>query len=95
MANISNQNIVPELNVNLSGIPALIDLDGINKHLFPLSRAMAYQLASAGQIESASLGIGRGRRVFVTSSVVDWMKRRMAQSRRPNCAPRKKEGSNE
>lgn len=79
---------VPELNVNLSALPALIDLAGINKHLCPVSRSLAYVLATSGEWQTASLGIGRGRRVFVTESVVAWLQRRMAGTVRPNIAPR-------
>ena len=90
MENNLDHCIVPELNVNLSGLPALIDLNGINKHLCPMSRSMSYELATSGEIETASLGLGRGRRVFVTESVVRWLQKRLAGTQRPNIAPRRK-----
>lgn len=92
MANTPEQPNVPELNVNFAALPALIDLNGINKHLCPMSRSMVYELATNGEIETASLGLKRGRRVFVTASVVKWLQRRITQTKRPNVAPRTNRG---
>ncbi len=86
---------VPPLGINLSEIPALLDANGIRKHLAPLGRTLLYELATRGDIETASLGLGRGKRVFVTTSVVKWLERRAAESKRPNLANRKNRlGSN-
>jgi len=92
MESIHDHSIVPELNVNLASLPALIDLNGINKNLCPMSRSMSYELATSGEIETASLGLGRGRRVFVTESVVRWLQKRLAGTLRPKIAPRRKVG---
>ena len=80
---------VPVLNVNLSGLPALISLDGINKHLCPMSRSLAYALATSGEIQTASIGMKRGARCYVTQSLAEWLQRRMAGTVRPNIAPRR------
>ena len=83
-------SIVSEsLKIDLAKLPALIDLEGINRGIAPMSRSLVYSLDSAGEIESASLGMGRGKRVYITASVVAWLQRRLAQSKRPNLAPRR------
>jgi len=78
----------PTLEVDLAALPALIDHGGINKHLAPLARSTLYELATKGEIQSASIGLKRGKRVFVTASIVAWLERRMAITKRPNVAPR-------
>ena len=80
---------VPVLTVNLSEIPALLDANGVRKHLAPLGRTLLYELATSGEIETASIGIKRGKRVFVTASVVRWLQRRMAMTQRPQMADRR------
>jgi hypothetical protein len=80
---------VAKLNIDLSKIPPLLDVAGVNTHIAPLSRSLLYELASRGEIETASLGLGRGKRTFVASSVVSWLQKRAAQTKRPNLAPRR------
>src|ERR1700676_248018 len=80
---------VPELTIDISKLPPLLDCDGVHKHLAPIGRSLLYELATKGDITSASLGIGRGRRVFVTASIVQWLQKRAAQTKRPNIAPRR------
>ena len=70
--------------VNLAGIPPLLDVGGVNKYLAPVGRTLLYSLATSGEIQTASIGLKRGRRVFVTRSVVDWLQRRMEATERPN-----------
>ena len=77
------------LNINLTAIPPLLDVEGINTYLAPISRSTLYSLASEGLIESASIGLGRGRRCFTTASVAAWLQQRAATTKRPNIAPRK------
>ncbi len=89
----TSTNIQP-LRINLSEVPALLDHEGVNKYLAPLGRTLLYELASRGEIESASLGLKRGKRVFVTTSVVRWLERRMATTRRPQMAGKRGTGSN-
>jgi hypothetical protein len=79
---------VPVLNLNISEIPALLDAEGVRKHLAPIGRTLLYQLATNGEIQTASIGMKRGKRVFVTASVVDWIQRRISMTRRPNLATR-------
>ena len=81
---------VPVLTVNLSEIPALLDANGVRKHLAPLGKTTLYELATLGEIQSASIGMGRGRRVFVTASVVEWLQRRLDATQRPNVATRRR-----
>ncbi len=54
----------------------------------PLGRTLLYELASRGEIQSASLGLKRGKRVFVTASIVAWLRRRTAATRRPKVVGR-------
>jgi hypothetical protein len=83
---------VPLLKINLSEIPALLDVDGVQKHLAPIGRTLLYELATSGEIETASIGLKRGKRVFVTQSVVQWIQRRMAATLRPRLKIRKSSG---
>lgn len=87
--NTSELADVSNLNIDLSKIPALLDCEGVRTYLAPIGHSLLYELAAAGEIESASLGLGRGRRVFVTASIADWLRKRAAQSKRPNVAPRR------
>ena len=80
---------IPALSIDLSAIPALLDVEGINAHLAPISKTLLYELASSGDIETASIGLRRGRRVFVTLSVVQWLQKRMAATKRPRMADRR------
>lgn len=80
---------VSTFTVNLSEIPALLDANGVRKHLAPLGRTLLYELASRGEIQTASIGLKRGKRVFVTASVVGWLQRRMAATQRPQMAVRR------
>jgi hypothetical protein len=87
---IAELSRVCTLCIDLSKVPPLLNCEGVNKYLAPIGRTTLYQLATLGEIESASLGMGRGRRVFVTASIVGWLERRLAQTKRPNIAIRGK-----
>ena len=81
------------LSINLAAIPALLTTQGVNQHLAPCSATSLYEAATAGEIQSVSLGMGRGRRLWVAASVVDWINRRAATTKRPALAGRRaKEG---
>ncbi len=82
---------VPKLDIDVTRIPPLIDVVGVSTYLAPLSRSLLYELASRGEIQSASIGLKRGRRFFVTTSLVSWLQKRASGTQRPNIAPRKKE----
>ena len=84
---------VPVLTVNLSEIPALLDADGVRKHLAPVGRTLLYELATRGEIQTASIGLKRGKRVFVTASVVQWLQKRMSATQRPQVADRRSPAS--
>ncbi len=79
----------PEINLDCSGLPRLLDLDGVNKHLAPLGHTLLYELASLGEIESVSVGLKRGKRLFVTESIVQWLQRRMATTVQPRTKDRR------
>lgn len=72
-----------------SAFPPFLDAEGIRKHIVPIGRTLLYELDSQGEIQSASLGIGRGRRVYLVGSVLGWLERRMECTKRPKMAPRK------
>lgn len=75
-------------------IPALLDVSGVRKHIAPIGRTLLYELASTGEIETVSLGMGkRGKRLFVTSSLLDYIRRRSEITRRPNMGRRKAQGA--
>ena len=77
------------LNINLHNIPPLLDAQGVKAKLAPLGRTLLYELASRGEIETASLGLGRGKRVFVAASIVRWLQKRAAVTKPLNLAPRR------
>jgi hypothetical protein len=81
-------------NINASAIQAMIvalppvlDLRALEAN-FGIGRTTAYQLASAGEIQSLTLGAPgkRGKRVFLTQSVVDHVHRRAMTAKRLNCS---------
>lgn len=79
----------PVLTVDLSNVPALLDANGVRKYLAPMGRTLLYELATRGEIQTASVGMKRGRRTYVTASVVQWLERRIAATRRPQVADRR------
>lgn len=85
---------VPTLTLNLSEIPALLDHAGINKYLVPIGRTTLYELAASGEIQSASIGVKRGSRVFVTSTVVEWLQKRLASTKRPKMGGHQSDNAN-
>ena len=78
------------LSASLTNVPPLLNAAGIALHIAPLGKTLLYELATAGEIQSASLGIGRGKRVFVTSSVIAWIERRMSETKIPRLATRRR-----
>jgi|SRR5882724_1352934 len=86
---------VAKLNIDLSKIPPLLDVEGVRLYLAPVSRSLLYEAAARGEIQSASVGIGRGRRFFLASSIAEWLERRAAKTVRPNIAPRRKKSKPE
>lgn len=75
-----------DLRIDANKLPPLMSAEQIRERLAPIGRTLLYELATRGEIQSASLGIGRGKRVFVTATVVAWLERRVATSLRPNVA---------
>jgi hypothetical protein len=93
--NTSEPADVSKLDIDLSKIPPLLSVEGVGQYLAPLSRSLLYEAASRGEIQSASVGIGRGRRLFLTSSIAEWLQRRAAKTHRPNIAPRRRKSKSE
>src|SRR5687767_15068884 len=73
------------LGLDLGALPPLLDDRGVCKHVLPIGRSTLYAAASAGEIQTASIGAPgrRGRRLYVTLAVVAWVLRRMDQTLRP------------
>lgn len=80
----------------IAALPPLLDLRALETN-FGIGRTTAYHLASAGEIQSLTLGAPgkRGKRVFLTQSVLDLVNRRIAtasplnSSRTPVCGTHK------
>lgn len=81
--NIPGTSSAPALNIDLSKLPALLDAYGVERYIADLGRSLLYTLASKNEIESVSLGMGRGKRMFVTASVVAWINRRALVTTKP------------
>lgn len=83
-----------KLGLNLNLLPPLLDERGVVDRIVPISRSTLYCAAGAGEIQTASIGAPgkRGRRLYVTSSVVEWVLRRLDETKRPALAPRKRLG---
>jgi hypothetical protein len=90
MNTLASTNVRPAagFTINQATIPPLLDGDGVRQYLAPLSRSLLYQLDSRGEIQSASLGLKRGSRVYVTSSIVAWLEWRMAATKKPKLSSR-------
>ena len=85
----TNESAKTKLNFDLTAIPPLLDVPGVRRYLAPISRSTLYSLTASKEIESASVGMGRGRRMFVAASVAAWLQRRAAVTLIPRIAPRK------
>ena len=77
------------LSINLATVPALLDANGVKRYLVPIGKTTLYELATSGEIVSVSIGMGRGKRCFLASSIVDWLNRRAETSKRPALADRR------
>lgn len=77
--------------IKLDELPALLDDRGVTRYIAPVSRSTLYAAASAGEIETVSLGgpYKRGRRLYTTISLVNWLARRRATTIQPKVAVRK------
>jgi hypothetical protein len=83
-----------DLSTDSKNIPALLDANGVRKHIAPIGRTLLYELASAGEIDTVSFGMGkRGKRLFVTSSLLDYIRRRSEITLRPKMGRRNAQGA--
>lgn len=75
----------PTPQLQIAALPPLLDLRAIADN-FAIGRTLAYTLASAGEIQSLTLGAPgkRGKRVFLTQSVLEYVQRR-ADTTKPLC----------
>lgn len=71
-------------------LPPVLDVRAL-QHNFCIGRTTAYHLATSGEIQSLTLGAPgkRGKRVFLTLSVIEYVKRRAAQAEPLNCPTKK------
>lgn len=68
----------------LTSVPPLLDAKGVRQHVADIGRTLLYEAASSGEIQSVSLGMGkRGKRLFVTKSVVEWIGRCAEKTKQP------------
>lgn len=77
-----NADVFPRITT----LPPLLDFRTLQTH-FQIGRTVAYQLASAGEIQTLTLGAPgkRGKRVFLTESVLAFLDRRTSDSAPLNC----------
>ena len=71
-------------------LPHVLDVRGLGQS-FSIGRTTAYHLAAAGEIQSLTLGAPgkRGRRVFLTQSVIEYVARRVTESKPLSCGSQK------
>jgi hypothetical protein len=87
MHNTAPISTLCNLPPDLQNTPPLLDIDGVRKHIAPIGRTLLHQLASAGEIQTVSLGMGkRGKRLYLTASLLDYIRRRAGTTQRPNVA---------
>ena len=74
----------------IAELPHVLDVRTIGQS-FGIGRTTAYHLAAAGEIQSLTLGAPgkRGRRVFLTQSVIEYVTRRLAESKPLSCGSQK------
>lgn len=67
-------------------LPPLLDLPTLEAN-FGIGRTTAYLLASSGELQSLTLGAPgkRGKRVFLTQSVLEYVERRSQESKPLRC----------
>jgi hypothetical protein len=79
-----------KMGLELSTIPPLLTAEQVGERILALGRTSLYSAASAGEIETASVGAPghRGRRFFLTTSVISYVLRRMGSTVTPKVTPR-------
>jgi hypothetical protein len=75
---------LPAMTVN--ALPPVIDLRALDTN-FGIGKTNAYLLASAGEIDSLTIGAPgkRGKRMFLTQSVLAYIGRRTVGAKPLNC----------
>lgn len=71
----------------LATLPPILDFKALKSN-FGIGRTTAYYLASMGEIVSLTTGIPgkRGKRVFLTDSVIAYIRRRATESTTLKCS---------
>src|SRR5215213_403122 len=79
-------NATAQTQPEIAALPPVLDLRALQAN-FAICRTTAYSLASSGEIQSLTLGAPgkRGKRVFLTQSVLDFIERRTATAKPLNC----------
>lgn len=88
----ATQSLTAEsLGIDFSSLPVLLDEDSIRQRVAPIGKTTLYAAATRGEIETVLLGAPgkRGKRLFLTSSVVAWIIRRANVTARPPIGSRK------
>lgn len=77
--------------IDVSSLPVLLNEKGIRERVAPIGKTTLYSAATNGEIATVLLGAPgkRGKRLFVTSSVVAWIIRRAQQTKRPAIGSRR------
>lgn len=72
----------------VASLPPILDVQAAKRN-FALGKTTLYHLAAAGEIQSLTIGAPgkRGKRAFVTQSLLDFMNRRATESKTLKCPP--------
>ena len=78
------------LQSRIAALPPVLDVRALEAN-FNIGRTTAYHLASSGEIQSLTMGAPgkRGKRAFLTQSVLDYVQRRLGESTPLNCPARR------
>jgi hypothetical protein len=95
MENATQSLTAASLGIDVSRLPALLDADGIHSRVAPIGRTVLYEAATREEIKTVLLGAPgkRGKRLFVTDSVIAWILRRATTTKPPAMGSRKKSAS--
>ena len=90
MNNASANTHAHSFTSQITSLPQILDVSGLEQ-TFGIGRTTAYHLAAVGEIQSLTLGAPgkRGRRVFLTQSVIEYVTRRLAESKPLSCGSQK------
>lgn len=88
--NVKTDQRTPPAISGFPNVPPLLDAKGVRTYIAPVGRTLLYQAAASGEIESVSLGMGKkGKRLFITESIVAWINRRAVTTEKPKMGANK------